>query len=373
MRLVIERAELLSAVEPAARVIQRRNLIPILNNIRLVAEGSLLAVTATDLDIEIRTSAPASIDEPGAATVPAATLHDLVKSLREGQQIEISQGEDKTRLTVKAGRSQTRVPTLPADEYPNLVADDLTHSFTINGSALSVLLRDTAFAACTEASFHHICGVHLHEAMQEGGSRMATAATDGSRLLARRHGALPHGASAMPAITIPSKTVGEIVRLLDKSKGEAFVELSASKIRVTFGRTVLTSSLIEGTFPDYQSIIQQDAAHSITVEAEALAAAINRIAITADTANSRATALSFTDRLLTLSIANAASGEAREEVECDFEGDPFAIGFDHRLLSRVIGALGGDTVFMKFPAKGNAQFMTREGSELLALIAPMQV
>ncbi len=373
MKLAVERADLLRAVEPAARVIQKRNLIPILNNVCLRADADRLTITATDLDIEIRTTTSASVYEPGAVTVPAGPFFDLVRRLPDGAQIGLSQTDDKTRLSVQAGRSHTRLPTLPADEYPDIVSEELTHSFAMQTDALAALMRDTIFAASTEPSLNHICGVRLHEASYSGGTRLAAAGTDGHRMLSRRLAPVPDGAAGMPGITIPTKTVGEIIRLIDKMKGEVSIELNARKIRVTLGQTVLTSSLIQGEFPDYNQIIPKASPRIVTIEADALTSAIGRISITADSDAKRGTALTFTNQLLTLTIANQASGDAREEVECDYEGEPFKIGFDHSFLSKILNVLGGDTVLMKMDQEMTVtQFMTREGSDLLALLAPMR-
>lgn len=374
MKLVIERAELLRAIEPAARVIQRRNLIPILNNIRLVAIGRKLIVTATDLDIEMRASVSADIEEEGAATVPAAVFVDLARKLPEGGQISLSQTDDTTRLTVRAGRSHTRVPTLPADEYPDIIAEDLTHEFNIAAEILAALLRDTVFAASTEATLPQICGVHLHETMQGDVMRLTAVGTDGNRVLARRVAPMPAGAAGMPSITIPTKTVGEITRAVDKVKDEVLIELGPKKIRATMGHICLTSSLIQVPFPVYEPHVTTNAIHLVTVEADSLASALNRIAITIDQNEVRSTTLTFSPQCLTLTAVNQASGDAREEVECDYEGEPFRIGFNHTLLSRIVDAIGGDTVLMKLvDEKSNAQFMTREGSDLLTMLAPLRV
>ena len=374
MKLVIERTDLLKAVDPAAKVIQRRNTIPILNNIRIAAEGSAIAVTATDLEIEIRTMAPAGVDVAGAVTVPADHLLDLIRRMPDGSQISFELEPD-TRLSMRCGRSHTRLPTLPASDYPDIAPGEMTHRFDIAGDDLTTLLRDTVFAASNEPTLARICGVHWHQVEEESGPRLAAVATDGSRMLARRVLPLPEGAAGLPSITIPTKTVSEITRLVDKNKGEIAIALCASKIRVIIGETVLTSNLIAEGFVDYARVVPKNATNKITVEASPFLAAVERVNIIADRENIRSTTFAFDERKLTLTMANRASADLREEVPCDFEGQPFTIGYDHRLLAKLLGVIGGDTVLMQIGDGdiANTIFSTRANSDLYVLLAKMQV
>lgn len=369
MKLTIERSQLLKALDPAAKVIQRRNTIPILSNIRLAAEGGEITVTATDLDIEIRTMAAAEVDVPGAVTVPADTLHDLVRRMPEGSQIGFAL-EDDGRIGMRCGRSQTRLPTLPASDYPDIAPGEMTHRFELPGDVLSGLLRDTAFAASSEQTTY-ICGVHWHQAQGDDGPLLAAVATDGTRMLARKVAALPEGANGFRAITIPTKAVSEIIRLVDKEKSEVAIALSETKIRVIIGQTLLTSSLIVGGFPDYERAVPRETPNEVTVEAAPLQAAIERVGIIADREHVRATVFSFDDRRLTLTMANSASGDLREEVPCDFEGEPFSIGYDHRLLTKLLNVVGSDTVLMRIGGENNPNtiFSSHAGSDMYALLA----
>lgn len=199
MKLVIEHTDLLKAVDPAAKVIQRRNIIPILNNIRIAAEGSQIAVTATDLEIEIRTMAPADVEVAGTITVPADHLLDLIRRMPDGSQISFELEPD-TRLSMRRGRSHTRLPTLPVGDYPDIAPGDMTHRFDMPADVITSILRDTVFAASNEPTLHRICGVHWHQVETENGSRLAAVATDGSRMLARRVTPLPEGNGSEVAV-----------------------------------------------------------------------------------------------------------------------------------------------------------------------------
>lgn len=372
MKLVVERADLHRAVDPAVKVIQRRNTIPVLNNIMLTAKGGELTVTGTDLDIEIRTTVGADVEADGAVTVPADQFADLIGRFPDGSQVAL-QIEQDTRLSIRCGRSLSRLPTRPADEYPDITPGDMTHRFELQAEILSALLRDTLFAASREPTQPLFNGVHLHQTQTEEGAFLTAVGTDVSRMLARRITPLPDGAEGFPAITIPVKTVSEITRLVDKNKGEVAIALCANKIRVVIGATILTSNLSTGTFPNYSRVIPMDVPHEVTVEAAALLSAVERVKIIADSDKVRSTVFAFEDRKLTLTMANQASGDLREEVPCDFEGEPFSLGFDHRYLSKLLAVIGGDTVLMRIGGKeANTVFSTREGSELFVMLAPMK-
>jgi DNA polymerase-3 subunit beta len=372
MKLTLDRAALLKALEPAVRVIERRNTIPILGNVRLVAAGDALTLTGTDLDIELRSHCPAEVDKPGALTVPAARLHDIVRKLNDGSQIALEASDAQAMIVLKSGRSRFQINTLPESDFPDITSGELPHSFTLPAATLAAIIAATQFAISTEETRYYLNGIHLHQTGPDGGSHLTAVATDGHRL-ARIHVDLPAGAAGMPPIIIPRKAVAEIARLVDKSKADVAVALSSTKIRLELDGFTFTSKLIDGTFPDYQRVIPTGNDKRATIDAKDLAGAAERVA-TISGERGRAVRLSLGDGKLVLAVSNPDAGEAREELDCDYDGPPIEIGFNARYLGDILAVLGGDTVLMKLSDPGApAILQTREGAELLTVLMPMRV
>ncbi len=254
MKLTIERAALLRALGHVQSVVERRNTIPILSNVLLRAEGAKLALSATDMDLEMVASLAAQGATAGATTVPAHTLYDIVRKLREGAQIELETTGDKGLMTLRSGRSTFTLSCLPPEDYPLMAGGDLAHNFLVSAADLKRLIDRTRFAISTEETRYYLNGIYLHAAKSDKVNMLRAVATDGHRL-ARMEIPLPEGAAGMPGVIVPRKTVGELRKLLDELDQDVSVSLSDTKIRFTFGDTVLTSKLIDGTFPDYDRVI----------------------------------------------------------------------------------------------------------------------
>jgi DNA polymerase-3 subunit beta len=254
MKATIERATLLRCLSHVQSVVERRNTIPILSNVLIeaAAEGSL-KLMATDLDLQVVESLPAvTVDSPGAITVSAHLLFDIARKLPDGSQVSIETADN--RMTVKAGRSRFSLPTLPRDDFPMIVEGDLPTSFEVPAKTLAELIDRTRFAISTEETRYYLNGIFLHVADEE----LKAAATDGHRL-ARFTLRRPDGAEGMPDVIVPRKCVAELRKLIEEALDtNVQVDLSASKVRFTLGGengVVLTSKLIDGTFPDYSRVI----------------------------------------------------------------------------------------------------------------------
>ena len=247
MKAVIERATLLKGLGHVHNVVERRNTIPILSNVSIEGGEDGLRLMATDLDLQINETVEAAVSEPGATTVSAHTLFDIVRKLPEGSQVELAAADGK--LTINAGRYRSSLPTLPRDDFPVIAEGELPTRFELPAATLRQIIDKTKFAISTEETRYYLNGIYLHVS-DEAQPVLKAAATDGHRL-ARVTVARPDGAQGMPGIIIPRKCVTELRKLLDEVDGTVEVSLSESKIRFGLGAAVLTSKLIDGTFPDY--------------------------------------------------------------------------------------------------------------------------
>ncbi|MEA2951138.1 MAG: polymerase subunit beta, partial [Alphaproteobacteria bacterium] len=248
MKVTVERAELLKSLGHVHRVVERRNTIPILGNVLIRADKAKLSLKATDLDLEVIDAVAAEVAPGGSTTVPAHMFYEIVRKLPEGSQIVLEASGDRAVLAIRAGRSRFTLQTLPESDFPDLAAGEMTHHFSLPAADLKRLINKTQFAISTEETRYYLNGIYLHTTGTAKSAMLRAVATDGHRL-AQVELALPTGAAGMPGIIIPRKTVGEVQRLIEDMEGEVAIDLSQGKIRFAIGDVVLTSKLIDGTFP----------------------------------------------------------------------------------------------------------------------------
>src|SRR5881628_3269067 len=246
MKVTVERAQLLKSLGHVHRVVERRNTIPILGNVLVRAESARLSLRATDLDLEVTETLAAEGATAGSTTVPAHMFYDIVRKLPDGSQIVLEADGDRAVLAIRAGRSRFTLQTLPESDFPDLAAGDMTHTFKVAAADLKRLIDKTQFAISTEETRYYLNGIYLHTAGTAKSPTLRGVATDGHRL-AQFELPLPAGASGMPGIIVPRKTVAEVQRLIEDNDAEVTVELSQGKIRFRLAETVLTSKLIDGT------------------------------------------------------------------------------------------------------------------------------
>jgi DNA polymerase-3 subunit beta len=372
MRVIIERGNLLKSLNHVHRVVERRNTIPILSNVLLSADGASLEMKATDLDLEITEATPAKVERGGATTVPAHLLYDIVRKLPDGAEVMLKTDEDGNAMSVISGRSAFRLQCLPQSDFPELTAGSLSHIFRLDSAALKGLIDKTQFAISTEETRYYLNGIYLHTHESGGKLKLRAVATDGHRL-ARTEIEAPAGSEGMPGIIVPRKTVGELQKLVDDPDMKVVVELSDTKIRLTLGSVVLTSKLIDGTFPDYQRVIPTGNDKALVIDRESFARAVDRVS-TISSERGRAVKLSIADGQVTLTVNNPDSGSATEEVAADYSADPIDIGFNARYLLDVAAQLSsGNAKFMLADAGSPTLISDNEDQNTLYVLMPMRV
>ena len=372
MKATIERATLLKCLSHVQSVVERRNTIPILSNVLIeAASDGTLKVMATDLDLQVVESLSAvSVEVPGAITVPAHLLFDIARKLPDGSQVSLETADN--RLAVKAGRSRFSLPTLPRDDFPMIVEGDLPTSFELGAALLAQLIDRTRFAISTEETRYYLNGIFLHVTDDD----LRAAATDGHRL-ARFTIAKPDGADGMPDVIVPRKCVAELRKLLEEAPGaNVLIDLSASKVRFTLGGengVVLTSKLIDGTFPDYSRVIPTGNDKLLKLDPKSFWEGVDRVATIA-TEKTRAVKMSLENDKVTLSVTSPDNGTAAEEVPADYKSSGFEIGFNANYLKDILAQIEGDTVELHLADAGAPTLIRQdEKSPALYVLMPMRV
>lgn len=370
MKATIERAVLLKALGHVQSVVERRNTIPILSNVLIEAtEGGGIRLMATDLDLQIVESVEAQVETPGATTVSAHTLFDIARKLPEGSQVSLAAADGK--MAVNAGRARFNLQTLPRDDFPMIAEGELPTSFELPAVTLRDIVDKTRFAISTEETRYYLNGIFLHVS-DDDQPVLKAAATDGHRL-ARFTLPRPDGAEGMPDVIIPRKCVAELRKMLDELDGTVGVALSDSKIRFGLGSAVMTSKLIDGTFPDYNRVIPTGNDKLLKIDPRSFEEGVDRVATIA-TEKTRAVKMALDTDKITLSVTSPENGTAAEEVPGDYSSESLEIGFNARYLLDILGQVHGDSIEVHL-ADAAAPTLIRENdkSPALYVLMPMRV
>ncbi|MCS7267747.1 MAG: DNA polymerase III subunit beta [Geminicoccaceae bacterium] len=372
MKLTIARTALLHSLSHVQNVVERRTTIPILGNVKLAATDGALELLATDLDLTLLARESAEIERSGATTAPAHMLFDIVRKLPEDQDVRLAHKPGASELEIEAGRSRFALPTLPVEDFPVAADEELDVRFAIQPEELAKLIEKSRFAISTEETRYYLNGVHFHVTGAGAARTLRAVATDGHRL-ALVEMPCPPGAERMPPVIVPRKTVGELLKLLERAEGPVEVGVSAARIRFALGNAVLVSRLIDGTFPDYERVIPRDNERIAVLATRPFEQAVDRVA-TISMEKARPVKLAFEPGKLTLSAVSPEFGRAVEELDCDYAGAPLEIGFNARYVLDITGEIEGSELKIEM-ANAAAPTLFRDVSDpsLLFVLMPMRV
>jgi DNA polymerase-3 subunit beta len=371
MKLTIERAALLKSLGHVQSVVERRNTIPILSNVKVEARDGRLNLNATDMDLDIAESVGADVATPGETTAPAHTLYEIVRKLPDGSQVELETA-DGDNLTLRSGRSRFTLSCLPTEDFPVMAGGELPQEFRLPAAELRGLIDRTRFAISTEETRYYLNGIYLHASQRDGVDVLRAVATDGHRL-ASVELPLPEGAAGMPGVIVPRKTVAELRKLIDETGEDIVIALSETKVRFSFDDAVLTSKLIDGTFPDYERVIPSDNNKIMEVDCKQFAEAVDRVSAIS-TEKSRAVKLAVGGGHLVLSANSPDNGTASEELEVSYAADAIEIGFNSRYLLDITQQIEGDAAQFVMSDSASPTIVREVGdASALYVLMPMRV
>jgi DNA polymerase-3 subunit beta len=372
MKFVIERAILLKTLNHVQSIVEKRNTIPVLSNVRIEAMGDGISFKATDMDTEITEIADAKILETGATTAPAHMLYDIVRKLSDGSEVEITFPDDKGQLTIASGRSKFALSTIGVEDFPVISGDKLPINFSIGREELKDVIDRTQFAVSTEETRYYLNGLYIH-AKNEGSTKLLRiVATDGHRL-ACVESPLPQGAEKIAGVIVPRKTIGEIRKLLDDTKAEYVdISLSENKVRFALEYIVLTSKLIDGTYPDYERVIPTDNDKLLELKVKELANAVDRVSVVAE--RTRAIKMHTSSNKVIITTSSPDLGSAMEELEAKYDNDSLEIGYNFRYLLDILAEVKGENVQISFSDASSPSVIhdTSDASAIYVLM-PMRV
>jgi DNA polymerase-3 subunit beta len=296
-----------------------------------------------------------------------------VRKLPDGAEVELDCPSGKDQITIKAGRSHFKLGCLPVDDFPQMASGALDCEVKLDADSLVHLLDRTKFAMSTEETRYYLNGIYLHAAKSGATKVLRAVATDGHRL-ARMEVPLPEGSENMPSIILPRKAVGEIRKLLEEADGEVTLALSPTKAKLTAGPVVLTTKLIDGTFPDYERVIPAGNDKVLQVNSRIFASAVDRVA-TISSEKTRAVKLSIGNGALRLSANSPdAGGSADEEIEVSYDSSQMEIGFNSKYLYEITQQIDGEAAQLKLADGGSPTIVSAAGdNSALYVLMPMRV
>ena len=374
MKFSIDRSALLMALQHVHSVVERRNTIPILSNVLIEAKEDGVYLTATDMDIAVIEKVDMEkleIIQLGTITTSAQMLYDIVRKLPENIKVELL-SEKNDRLGIKASSSSFALNCLPSEDFPSISEEDFKHSFDIDAIDLIRLIDKTSFSMSSEETRYYLNGIYLHSIKEGEINKLRTVATDGHRL-SRVDMSLPDGADGIPGVIIPRKTIMEIRKLLEDHTGNISLSLSDTKIRLSFNNVILTSKLLDGTFPDYSRVIPEQNEKLVTISNQLISEAVDRVS-TVSTDKTRAIKININKATLIISATNPDKGSASENIDIDYDGDEVEIGFNSKYVLDVARQIKGNDIIIKLSdAVSPTLVYDKDDKEVLFVLMPMRV
>lgn len=353
MKFSAAREVLLKPLQAVIGVVERRQTMPILSNVLLVAKDGQLSVTATDLEVELVAQADVETESGGEITVSGRKLLDICRALPDGTVVNVSASGEK--LVVKAGRSRFNLATLPAAEFP--VIEDIKAGQTVRVSqeTLGRLIEKTHFSMAQQDVRYYLNGMLL----ETGDGRLRAVATDGHRLALSQ--AALGGKVSEQQVIVPRKGVLELQRLLG-GEGDLDVEFGANHIRIQLDGIRFTSKLIDGRFPEYERVIPKESSNELKADRGVFRAALQRTAILSNE-KYRGIRLVIRDSGVVLQAHNPEQEEAEEEIEVEYSGEDIEIGFNVNYLLDALGAVEGDEVTISVQDSNSSCLIRQPGND----------
>jgi len=366
MKITANRDDLLKPLLQVGNVVERRQTLPILANVLLTIRHGELVLTATDLEVELKTRASVDCNEEAEFTLPARKLTDICKALPEGAVMQLSLEGEKAVL--RSGRGRYTLGVLPAQDYPSIEPAAPSEVVTIKEATLKRLITRTQFAMAQQDVRYYLNGMLLE--IRPG--RIRAVATDGHRLALCDEAYDPESELDIQII-LPRKAVLELSRVLGDGDREIRLEVSPSHLRVNLENSSFISKLIDGRFPDYERVMPSGDTFTVVAEREPLRQALARTAILSNE-KYRGIRFRLGEGLLHLQAHNPEQDEAEEELEVQYQGDQMTIGFNVSYLLDVLGVMDSEQVrLLVIDANSSTLVMPMEEGACRYVIMPMRL
>ena len=366
MKFTIDRESMLKPLQQVIGVVERRQTLPVLGNLLLVAGKEGLQVTATDLEVEIQAKTPVDIEDGGEITLPARKLIDICKALPENAQIEFSFENQKAQI--RSGKSRFTLSTLPAADFPVVEKVQTDYRFTIPQSKLKELIDRTQFSMAQQDVRYYLNGLMLEIA----DGLLRAVATDGHRL-ALCDMEVDVNLNDSRQVIVPRKGIQELQRLLEGVNDLVQVEVGSNNMRIRTSDVCFTSKLVDGRFPDYERVVPKGGDKLVVADRELFRRALSRTSILSNE-KYRGIRLNLEKNNIKIQAHNPEQEEADEEFEVDYEGGGLEIGFNVTYLLDVLSTVRSDKVEITLSDSNSSCLIRQPGTEQYRyVVMPMRL
>lgn len=368
MKFTIPRDVLLKPLQLVTGVVERRQTLPVLANLLIQADSEGLSLTGTDLEVEMVAQCGASVEQPGAVTIPARKLADICRALPDGAEVSVTvEGE---RAVIKSGRSRFTLATLPAADFPKVESGESDVVISLAQNQLRKLIDQVSFAMAQQDVRVFLNGMLL----EVDGGTVRAVATDGHRLaMASKACDVANAGPGAKQAIVPRKAVVEMGRLLDEEDESLSLQLGSNHLKVAKGNVTLTTKLVDGQFPDYEKVVPKDASRVLSGDRDTLRQGFQRASILSNE-KYRGVRLTITPESLTIQANNPEQEEAEETVPVQFSGDQLEIGFNVSYLLDVLSVIHSDGVQISVSdANSSALLESTDDDGAVYVVMPMRL
>ena len=372
MNFTIEKETFLKGLGRIQAIVEKRNTIPVLANVLLEVNDGELHVTATDLEVGMRSSYPANIGKPGKITVSAKKLYEIIKELPD-REVAFNSKEN-CWIEVRCGKTLFNIVGLAADEFPNFPQSDRINGVALSNSLCKEIIEKTLFAISQDESKYNLNGIYMRAFEKEGEVRLRLVATDGHRLSLIDKvikGTAPE--ELKKGVILPRKGVLELKRLAEEGEADLTLSFQDNNAVVRKGQTVVVMRLVDGDFPDYERVIPKNNDQEALIVVDPFLHALRRMLILSSE-KSRGVKMVLKTGLLEVSSSNPELGDAREELDIDYQGPEMSIGYNARYLLDILQVQDDLRVRMIFKDHlSPGVFRPEKNDGFLAVVMPMRL
>lgn len=372
MKISVEKKDLISVLSKTQNIVEKRNTMPVLINILLVVEESHLQVFATDLEVSLTDRIDVKVSQPGKLAVNAKNLFDIVRELDED--LIHLEAKSNHRLQITQRKSVFNIVGLGAEEYPVFPTFQSKDFMTIESSVFSDMIDRTIYSVSNDETRYHLNGVYFEQNEEAGKTKLRMVATDGHRLsVVDRFSTEKSTDIIKNGVIIPRKGLVEIKKLIDFSQEKIEMAIEGSQLIVKTNSTVLMVRLIEGKYPNYQQLIPNDMKKKASIDRELLLSSIRRVSLLSNQ-KSKGVTISLSGSKMEISSNNPDLGDAKEEIDVNYDGDDMKIGFNAKYILDILNSFNEEKLNLELDGQLSPGLIRPNQDEnYTCIVMPMRI